>query len=533
MKNLLIILSIISVSAVFADDYYFYVQLTDKNNTPFSLANAPAFLSPDAIARRQRMNIAIDSSDFPVNPLYVEQVKNHSARIVGQSRWLNGLTVALTDSAQISTIETLHFVDFVKYTGKRGSTNGVQRSKQSGISRVTNNNTLPQLQQIKADYLHSLGYRGNGVKMAVIDAGFLHVDVNHAFDSLRNEGRLLGTRDFSDSNPNVFAGHYHGANVLSIIAGNLSDQFIGSAPDAQYLLLVSEYFPSEYPVETDFWVSAAEYADSAGVEIISSSLGYGVFTSDNSLSFKYQDMTGAVSRASRAATIASHKGIIVCSSAGNEGSTAWHYITSPGDADGIITVGAVTAAGNPSSFSSYGPSADNRIKPEIAAMGTSIVFVDNNGTLSSGNGTSYATPLVAGAVASFLQYVKANFATYSVAAIRDAIIKSANHYDSPTAQSGYGIPDFQVAKTNIDSILPPKNNNSPEKKFFFSISDKCLHIAKDLSENTVHIFSVDGKMLYSKNNVNDKISLADLAKGCYIVRLKSQNFVDSQIIIIE
>jgi len=510
---------------VFADTgFFFYVQFADKNNSPFSLDNPAQYLSQRAIERRIFFEIAVDSTDLPVNPEYVSAVKNVGVKIVGKSRWLNGITVLAKDSDIIQNIKNLEFVTKVQYTGRR--------TKQQYISKISKTTDEPlnygtsdtQIKQIKADFLHNLGYCAQGIHLAVIDGGFLNADKNPAFNSLHLQNRLLGTSDFTDSDPNVYAYEYHGANVLSILTGNLPNKYLGIAPQASFWLLKSEYSMNEYLVETDFWISAIEFADSAGVDITTTSLGYRTFD-DPSMNFTYSDMNGRVSRASIVAEMAAHKGLIVCVSAGNDGNGSWRYIGVPADAAGIVTVGSVTATGTPSTFSSYGPTADGRVKPELCALGSGTALVNTAGIPASGDGTSYSAPVIAGAFACFLQYAKDNFPTFSLNQILNAVFESGNTYSSPNSQTGYGIPDFQLAVSNLNNLLI---NNIPKfsykNKIFYNSEKRTLRVDKSIINNeNITLYSIFGKIIFNKKITSEYISLQhyNLPAGVYIVQIGS------------
>ncbi|MDR0811375.1 MAG: S8 family peptidase [Paludibacter sp.] len=533
IKRIIVCVSIVCAwcFVVVADDgYFFYVQLADKHDTPYSLANPSEYLSQRAIERRAFFGVAIDSTDLPVTPAYVSAVKNAGVSVAGKSRWTNGLTVFTSgDSSVIQNVRNLAFVTKVQYTGKRNilqtpapalfpkisKTVGAGNSDNYGAAET-------QTKQIKADFLHNLGYRAEDVQIAVIDGGFLNADVNAAFDSLRLQNRLLGTHDFTCSSPNVYATEAHGANVLSILTGNLPNQFRGTAPQAEFWLLKSEYPLSEYRVETDFWVSAIEFADSAGVDMATTSLGYATKFTDAAMNFTYADMNGRVSRASIAATMAAQKGIIVCASAGNEGNKEWHYIGSPADAEGIITVGSVTATGAPSVFSSFGPTADGRIKPEVSALGSATYYINTAGSTFYGDGTSYSTPVFAGAMACLLQYAKENLSAFSLNELFTAVFSSANSYSAPTAQSGYGIPDFQIAVSNVNNLITNNHNKTSEvNKFFYNSKNKTVWLKKDIIGNeNITLYSALGKIIFSKKITDEYVSLAEynLPSGVYIVQ---------------
>jgi len=441
--------------------YYFYVQFKDKNNSTYSLQRPSEFLSERAVSRRTAFGLNCDSTDLPVNQAYLKQISNLGIPVHNWSKWMNGATVLLTDSGLMGTVRSLSFVKFVEYTGKQvgpvlapNGKNNVRTTFDYGIA-------AGQINQLNGTALHNEGYRGKGIQVGVIDAGFMNVNINPAFDSLRIQGRLLGTKDIISRNSNIYAEDSHGAMVLSTMTANLPGQFLGTAPDASYWLIRTEYVPSEYKVETDFWCSGIEFADSVGVDMATSSLGYSTFD-DPKMNFTYADMNGKVSRASRAANLASGKGIVVLVAAGNEGNKSWHYISSPADADGIVSVGGVTASGVSSAFSSFGPSSDGRVKPEICATGTSSALIIINGTTGYGNGTSFATPIMAGMMACLLQRYKAIDAMIDVPTLLNSVFKSGSLFNHPTAQMGYGIPDFVKAEQNLkifDSIRQAEKRN--------------------------------------------------------------------------
>jgi len=395
----------------------------------------------------------------------------------------------------------LPFVKFVEYSGKL--TGPVQAPKGKYKIKTTFDYGIAagQINQLNGTTLHNEGYRGKGIQIGVIDAGFMSVNTNTAFDSLRLQGRLLGTKDIINPNSDIYSEDSHGAMVLSTMAGNVPGQFLGTAPDASFWLIRTEYVPTEYKVEPDFWCSGIEFADSVGVDIATSSLGYSTFD-DPSMNFTYADMNGKVCRASRAANLASKKGIIVTVATGNEGEKTWHYISSPSDADGIITVGAVTSDGTPSYFSSFGPSSDGRVKPEVCATGSFSAIISSAGTPSNGDGTSFATPIMAGMMACLLQRYKAIDALTDVPTILNSVFKSGSLYNNPTDQMGYGIPDFVQAEKNLktfDSIRQIEKEN-----FVLSYNPTLKTITVRFTESnypkntTIRIYSMTGSLLLNQ-----------------------------------
>lgn len=522
---------------VFSDAYYFYVQFSDKHNTPFSINHPEEFLSERAIARRAGQWIACDSSDLPVNPSYVTQIANLGINVHSRSKWMNGVTVLLTDSSRMSLVRVLPFVSQVQYTGKKFT----QLPSPAAKSKFHTDSlhygaATGQVNLLNGEALHEQGCTGSGILIGVLDAGFKNVNINHAFDSLRMQNRLVGAMSVIDPAINVYSEDDHGANVLSIMTGNLPGQYLGTAPHASYWLIQTEFVPTEYLVETDFWVRGIEFADSVGVDIINSSLGYSEFD-DSSMNFTYADMNGNVSRASRAAHMASQKGIVVCVSAGNEGTKPWKYISSPADADDILTVGAVTAAGTPSTFSSFGPSSDNRIKPEVCATGTATALINPAGSVVYGNGTSFSSPVITGLTACYIQLYKA-LSNYSVGNLRQNIIQSSSLFEHPDAQLGYGLPDFQsvILNTPTNGTLTYKENGV--FKVYYNQSTRQLFIIRDpqLTGNDCYleIFSISGKIIY-KELLTKTLNFADLAhfaSGIYITCLSSKTISQQTKIII-
>ncbi|MEI7502349.1 MAG: S8 family peptidase [Paludibacter sp.] len=486
--NLLIIflLFIVISTQAATTSYYFYVQFANKNNSPYSLSNPSGFLSAHAIARREHRAPVYDSTDLPINPAYLLQVNNLGATIHNRSKWMNGATVLITDSSKMSQVRALSYVKSVQYTGKIDGAVAISTKKTKTSTTVNYGTATSQIDQLNGKYLHNLGYRGKDIVVGIIDAGFNNANTNIAFDSLRLQGRLLGTKDIISSNSNIFAEDSHGAMVLSTMTGNLPNQFLGTAPDASFWLIRTEYVPTEYLVETDFWCSGIEFADSVGVDVVNSSLGYTEFD-DASMNFTYANMNGKVSRCSRAATLAAQKGIIVVNSAGNDGNKPWHNIGVPADAEGIVTVGGVTSTGLPSTFSSFGPSADLRIKPEICALGTAAWVVSTTGTTISGNGTSFASPIMAGMMACFLQASKSIYPPCDIPTLLNTVFESGSLYNNPSSQMGYGIPNFQLALAKL-----------PFTSFTEITETNDVIIAYDRNEKSIHIRLLDNQIAEGK-----------------------------------
>jgi len=533
-----LLFTIFFAGSVSANGYYFYVQLTDKKNSPYSLTQPTDFLSARAIARRVAFQLPIDSTDIPVNPAYIQGVEAAGVKVFRTTRWLNGLTVIAADSSVMSAVRALPYVKRVQYTGLANSNPPlVGRQKFPRAKEVYDyGSATTQINQVNGAYMHNQGYTGAGIHVGVLDAGFSNVNINPGFETLRSQGRLLGTKNIAGS-ADVYTLHSHGANVLSIITGNLPSQYLGAAPDASFWLIRTEVDPSEYLVEVDFWVSGIEFADSVGVDVVNSSLGYTEFD-DPAMNFTYNDMNGTVSRASIAARMAAEKGIIVCNSAGNSGNTVWKYIGSPADADKILTVGAVTSTGTAASFSSYGPASDSRIKPEVSAMGSGTALIGTTGTVTWGSGTSYSSPIIAGMMACYLQYVKANRTRYYIDDILQSVIASSSLYGYPHPQLGYGVPNFQVAMATLPTYSNIYEVKSKDLRIYLDNSNKILRLSlvnESYIDGQIIVYNIAGQMCATKDisYKEMKLDVNDLQSGVYVVTVRKNGIAESQKIIIK
>jgi hypothetical protein len=535
---LILILSALGYSLQAATNYFFYLQLSDKHNSPYSLDHPEAYLSSRALARRASFNIVCDSSDLPVNPSYLQQIAALGFNIHSQSKWLNGVTVKLSDSSAISQVSSLAFVESTQYTGKmEGSNSILSKTKKLSSEDFIYGPAAAQINQLNGTALHNNGYTGRGIYVGVIDAGFNKADVNAGFDSLRLQERLLGTKDFAEPGSDVYTLDSHGANVLSIMAGNIANQYLGTAPKASYWLIRTEYAPAEYMMEVDFWVAGIEFADSVGIDIVNSSLGYTVFD-DPTMNFTYDDMNGKVSRASIAANIATQKGIVVCNSAGNDGNKTWKYIGSPADAESVFAIGASTNSGEPSYFTSYGPSSDLRVKPEISAIGTATSYVSTTGSTVTGNGTSYSSPVLTGLLACYLQYCKSTSTQLSIETIRQSVIESSSLYLSPTDQLGYGFPDFQTAMSNYVRYSGLGNTLLDEDVFIQTFANHRIKIhlpSSSFNQNMViNITDLTGKLIFAEDFATSYAEISTLVfpKGVYLVSVVSnQNRITKKLVV--
>lgn len=541
MKNYLHFILIVgclffSINFVAASErFFFYLQLTDKNNSPYSIDKPEDFLSDRAIQRRARLGIDYDLSDLPVNQEYINSIKDLGFNIHSKSKWLNGLTVSTNDSARIELIKDLQFVGELQYTGKilEDETESIL-IKLDIKAEILENGSEEQIHQLKGNILHEKGYHGEGVHIAVLDAGFYGVDHNHAFTHLYDANRILGTKNIVSPEKNVYFSHSHGTHVLSAMGAYLPSEYKGAATEAAYWLVQTEYDTSEYLMELDFWVSGAEFADSVGADLINSSLGYRTFD-DPKMNFEYENMDGKTTRASIAAEMAANKGMLVVLSAGNDGDKSWRYIGSPADADGVLSVGSVNGNGIVSPFSSFGPSADNRVKPEVCARGSATYLVNILGMLIQGNGTSFATPIIAGLAACLLQASLDQNFILTPQEIIELIVSSANQYENPTDQMGYGIPDFEkvyqkLINTKID---PVKHQHKTE---IWTDNERNIHCKRNDGTRItdLKIFDSTGNLVLQKscNDSHFILHPENLNAGFYAVFVATEKDSESHKIIL-
>jgi hypothetical protein len=531
--SLLTIILLLQAANVGAQNYY-WVAFTDKNNTEYSLSAPEEYLSPPSIMRRLEQGIAIDSLDLPVNSFYIDSVLKVGATLVHSSKWLNGVTVKTTIDTFKITAEKFPFVKKIQLTKPaQASKSTINKFKEivggdiEPIDTSYYGESVYQTGLMNGQFLHNDGYNGKGKQIAVIDAGFYNADHLDAFDSLWANNQILGTKDFVNPNDDFYSTHSHGMSVLSCMGGNVPGHLIGTAREAKYWLLRSEDVYSEYLIEEDNWVAAAEFADSVGVDVINSSLGYFEFD-DATTSHNYNDMDGNTTRVTQAANIAFSRGILVVVAAGNEGNKSWHYIIAPADGDNVIAVGATNWAGYAAPFTSFGPASDGDIKPNVVAVGWNTYLQLSNGSLGKASGTSFASPVMAGMAASLWQAAPGTTA----ADVKEAIEMSSHQYDTPDSILGYGIPDFKMAWLYL--VNQSVTTNLTEKRWvvypnpvrdFLVIQNKNTPTGENIR---IGIYSVEGKLIRTWNKPNqNRISLTNiqnLPEGILLMKISSANF---------
>ena len=502
-----------------------WVFFKDKPSQTTFTASPLTMLSQRALDRRLRYNIALDSKDVPVEGSYITQINNVSGITVkAKLKWLNALHIQGTQ-VDISKLLTLNFVSKVEFANKSLNLSG-KNSRQQKVVQKTNKldfttdfnygNAANQIQMLKGNVLHQNNFTGQGMQIAIIDAGFPNVDKFAAFKRIRDNDQILGGYDFVNRNENFYTGNYHGMAVLSTIAGFVDNQFIGTAPDAKFYLFISEDSVNETPLEESLWVEAAEKADSLGVDVINTSLGYTTFDNSN-YNYTYADMDGKTTFISRGAEIAFSRGMIVVNSAGNEGNDPWHYISAPADAVSVLSIGAVNATGVIASFSSFGPTADNRVKPDVCAQGAGVYIINPSGNITTSNGTSFSSPVLAGVITCLWQA----FPNKTNAEIIQFVKESAHLYPNFTAQEGYGIPNFESVfnilgfeeTEDVLEVVAYPNPSENEIKFKFP---------NQVTEMELVVFNVLGKHIKSEKitKENPTTNISNLAHGLYLMQLK-------------
>ena len=442
--------------------HLFRLQLKDKAGTPFTLSNPEDYLSAKSLERRARQHLAVDSTDLPLSPRYLNAIREGGWRIVAQSKWNNTVLVATPMKDDDHRLRALPFVDRVTHVFS--SPDSIIPSRRDALfseeqlpkvdAKSIYGEGHTQIDMLHGAPLHEAGFRGKGMTIAVLDGGFMNVDVI----PLLKDVKIEAVRDFVYPPSDDFYGELdHGTEVLSTMAMNHQNLFVGTAPEAHYILARTEDGRTESGAEEDFWVAAAEYADSIGADVINASVGYHHF--DESLGdYHYADLDGRTSHCSRAAALLASKGIVFVTSAGNDGMGAWKKINVPGDADGVLAVGAVTEKRINTAFSSVGPSADGRVKPDVMAQGAHAAVVNGRGKLVNANGTSFSSPITCGMVACLWQALPQKTASE----IMDLVRASADRFEHPDNIFGYGIPDFWKAYLLGGGVEPQTNHSEKE-----------------------------------------------------------------------
>ena len=532
----------VSLTNLFSQPYYkFAVYFADKTPVgyPYNLSSPLDFLSQRALDRRTRYSIPLTSLDLPVAPSYISGVLaiSDSIQFYNKSNWMNCIVIGTNDSTLADSIDQLHYVNQVRwiFKGNKPQTSadfpgtfGPPVSLTGAGYGIDYGKADTQSIMMSLDYLHKRNYHGKDIVIAVLDAGFTSTQGITGFNHLRDSSRILGTWDFVANETSVAGDNSHGTHVLSCMGGYIPGEFMGTAPQASYWLLRTEEGAAETVSEEYNWVAGAEFADSVGADMINSSLGYTTFDFP-SMDYTYSQLNGNTTVITKGADLAARTGMLVCNSAGNSGASSWYYIGAPADADSILSIGAVKSDRSIASFSSFGPTSDGRIKPDVSSMGQQAYILGLMGNAQTGNGTSFASPILCGAVACLWQKYpnKTNFE------IMDAVRRSAHTYSNPTNQYGYGIPNFGVADKLLQEVDFTNYYNDQKIvvypnptlgltisfDYYSNLTEEIIISVTDLQGNTVHN-QLD--RVYEKSLNTYTIGFnKELARGVYILNLYS------------
>jgi len=514
-----------------------WVYFKDKPNAQFYLTNPLEMLSQRSIDRRTAQGIALDAQDVPVHQAYIDQITSQlNIQVMAKSKWLNALHIRGSQSAinsllSFSFVENVDFADNaldgrptrpkVTCTKKKAEKTAKTASVQANFSYGVSGN---QIRMLNGHLLHEQDFTGSGKIIAVLDAGFPGVNTAQPFERLRNNNQILGGYNFVDRNEDFYSRGSHGTLVLSTMGGYRENQLVGTAPDAAYYLFITEDVGSENPVEESYWVEAAETADSLGVDVINTSLGYFGYDNPN-YSYTYADIDGNTSFISRAANIAFTRGMVVVVSAGNSGASDNPNIGTPADAVNVLSIGAVDANEGYVAFSSVGPTADDRVKPDVVAQGFQAVVSNVAGDITTASGTSFSGPIIAGMVASLWQALP--WATN--AQIVEFIKQSSDQAEFPDFNRGYGVPDFQLALSIAQLSVEDKSKS--EFSLYPNPFSDVVSISSpiNLSVAEITVYSSLGQVVFSRKNIvgQTSIDLDNLRTGLYFYKIMADGHIQS------
>jgi hypothetical protein len=531
MKKIIFIFVLAYSFQLFSQIEDAWIFFNDKPNSASYISNPLSILSQRSIDRRTKQNITIDVKDVPIDEDYFNAIKDVSMiTILGKSKWLNALHIQGDINEINNLLSSFSFIGSIEYANKSLNTSGKLKSN---IIVPTHYNKFKetstdfnygeannQIKMLNADYMHREGFTGESMQIAIIDAGFPNVNTLSSFQRVRDNNQILGGYNFADRNTDIYTRNSHGTHVLSTISGYLENEFAGTAPDAKFYLFISEITESETVLEETLWVEAAERADSLGVDVINTSLSYTTYDNSNH-SHSYAEMDGKTTFISRGAEIGASRGMILVNSIGNNGNNSWKYMGAPSDASSVFSVGAVNAARNIATFSSFGPTSDSRVKPDVLAQGQNTSIIDfSSGNTSTSSGTSFSSPVMAGAVACFWQA----FPNKTNLEIMSLIRNSSDKINNPTDQYGFGIPDFEVAYNTLLSV--PHFDDFSKIKIFPNPIENFFTISNNISLEgySVQIFNILGnKVLEQSKLTSNKIDISVLQKGFFLLKIQKGN----------
>ena len=539
-KKLLLLLGcfLLMLDVQAAPAYAFRVKFKDKNGT-LTFADSLQFLSSKALARRSNQGILLDSTDLPVVKSYVDTVMVTSAavKLHNVSKWFNQIVVNTFDSMKVVDIAALPMVASLQLVARYP--NGVYKTEMvetnPKFSEPIDYNlhktrgssayyglAFQQIDMIGGDCLHDLGYKGEGMDVAIFDVNFRRTDSCSAYDSLLADQRVKDVHDFVRDTNFVYdmaINSDHGMNVLGCMAANIPGTYVGTAPHANFHLYISEDVRTEQPIEEDNWLSAAERSDSLGIYLINSSLGYNLYTNLPSASYTYADMDGKTSLIAQAANKAVAKGIFVVNAQGNEGAAAWHYMLTPADGDSVYSVGSVDGSGIWSG-SGYGPTFDQQIKPDGVALGKGVSLIGGTCGVGASNGSSFASPIMCGAITCLWQAAP----HLKVWELRQLLHMVSSQYNTPDNTVGYGMPDFCQAygiATNTSDITQIEYTFAcyPNPTNTGSFDVRCFNAS--VPSYSYAIYDIQGKLVYKSNELHSNgfhcDALQQSTKGQYVL----------------
>ncbi|MCP4124576.1 MAG: S8 family serine peptidase [Bacteroidetes bacterium] len=518
------------------DLYKYVVYFQDKEGSSGSLEQPGEFMSEKSLERRGRYSIPVSYTDLPLSSDYLSQLEDNGFELHGKSRWLNAVLIYSPDTLQLSDFEDLDFVRKVQFVSKElagGRTSlevkyahqmfwTIRPDLEYGVA-------ANQIRMLNGQFLHKNGFRGEGMTIAVLDAGFINADNLEAFADLYSSNRVIATYDVVDGGTGVYEVSGHGTNVLSTMAGDIPGTYLGTAPDANYILIRTEDAASEQLVEEFNYVLGLEYADQMGADLVNTSLGYTRYNYPE-MDHEPNELTGDALIASQGADLAASKGIFVVNSAGNEGSKPWQYISIPSDGDSVLAVGSVNAQGDRSPFSGQGWPGSGNIKPNVMSQGEGAAVVSTTGEVGLSNGTSFSSPILTGLISCLWQA----FPERNNMEILQAIERSSSQYLAPDLLMGNGIPDMQAAYallfqggrldhlTDIQVFPNPFNANLTLTLPDVPNQDMIVSLVNDMGQELFNNVIQSG----SRKTVNLRFNgVQGLQSGLYFLKIKTKNDV--------